>query len=185
MKPKSNHTGDQYTPQGIDACQTPAYALSPLLPHLDLSWRIWEPAAGEGYLAGALSVAGYDCVAGDILRGQNFFQYQPDRWTAIVTNPPYSIKFKWLARCYELAKPFALLMPVETIGAKSAQILFRKFGAEIIWLDKRVNFKMPNKGWEGSSAQFPTAWFTWGLNIGRENTFAQLVPSSMLQPELL
>ena len=70
--------------------------------------------------------------------------------------------------------PFALLIPVETLGAKTAQALFREFGLEVIFLDRRINFKMPGKGWAGSAAQFPTAWFTWGLAIGRQMTFAQL-----------
>ncbi len=186
MKPKSNHSGDQYIPQGIDACQTPAYALNPLLPYLTTRMTIWEPACGEGYLALALEQLGFRVIRSDILTGQNFFQYQPDEqdWD-LVTNPPYSVKYKFLARCYELNRPFALLMPVETMGAKSAQVLFRRHGVEMIWLDRRINFKMPNKGWEGSAAQFPVAWFTHGLNIGRENTFAELTPGLVRQPELL
>lgn len=75
---------------------------------------------------------------------------------------------------YQLGKPFALLMPVEVLGAKSAQRNFKAHGIEVILLDKRVNFKMPEKGWLGSGAQFPTAWFTWGLNIGKQITFATL-----------
>lgn len=33
-KPKTNRGGDKYVPQGHDACQTPAYALPPLMPYL-------------------------------------------------------------------------------------------------------------------------------------------------------
>jgi hypothetical protein len=43
------------------------------------------------------------------------------------------------------------------IGAQSAQKFMKKYGAEILLLDKRVNFKMPNKGW-GGTAQFPVLW---------------------------
>jgi hypothetical protein len=80
-----------------------------------------------------------------------------------MTNPPYSFKFDWLARCYELGKPFALLVPVETIGAKAAQRLMERYGAEQLLLDKRINFEMPNKGWAGSSAQFPVLWLCWRM----------------------
>ncbi len=177
QKPKTNRAGNEYEPQGFDACQTPAYALDPLCGYLDLSWKIWEPATGEGLLVEAL----YDCgfsehsvYASDLLTGQNFFEFAPDTWDCLITNPPYSIKYKWLAHCYELGKPFALLLPVETLGAKTAQVLFRQYGLEVIFLDRRVNFKMPLIGWDGSAAQFPVAWFTWGLNIGQQMTFAEL-----------
>jgi hypothetical protein len=160
----------------MDACQTPAYAIDPLLPYLPEGLNIWEPAAGEQLLEGALLDSRYHVVSGDILTGQNFFEYEPDNWDCIVTNPPYSIHFQWLERCYQLGKPFALLLKVDILGTKTAQEMFDRFGIEVIFVNPRISFKMPNKGWDGGGAQFPTAWFTWGLNIGRQMTFAKVVP---------
>lgn len=162
---KSNQIGDIYEPKGYDACQTPAYAIDPLLPYLKRGWTIWEPAAGENNLVEALYDSGYssDQVdASDILTGQNFFEFSPERWDCLVTNPPYSIKYQWLERCYQLGKPFALLLPVETLGAKTAQELLKRYGFEMMLLNKRVDFKMPNKGWN-SSAQFPVLWLCWQI----------------------
>lgn len=177
MKPKSNYTSGIYTPQGMDACQTPPYAIDPILPYLDQRWTLWEPAAGELYLVNAFYDAGFhqnQIIASDIITGQNFFDFAPDQgWDCLVTNPPYGIKYDWLERCYEFDKPFALLLPLETLGAKAAQNLFKQYGVEIVLMDKRVDFKMPEKGWEGS-AQFPTAWFTWGLEIGSQLTFSTI-----------
>lgn len=170
---KANREGDIYVPKGYDACQTPPYAIDPLLPYIERFTTIWEPARGEGYLVEGLYDAGFEVVSSDLLDGQNFFDYEPDGlWDCLVTNPPYSIKYPWLERCYQLGQPFALLMPVEMLGAKTAQDMFRVFGLELILLDKRINFKMPNKGWDGAGAQFPVAWFTWGLKIGKEITYA-------------
>ncbi|MFA5377850.1 MAG: hypothetical protein WC455_19020 [Dehalococcoidia bacterium] len=175
QKPKTNRAGNEYVPQGFDLCQTPAYALGPLLPYLSPKWTIWEPAQGEGLMVEALRDGGVANVIGsDLQEDQNFFDTQPDQWDCLVTNPPYSIKYKWLERCYELGKPFALLIPVETLGAKTAQVLFREHGVEVIFMDRRINFKMPLIGWDGSAAQFPVAWFSWGLNIGRQMTFARM-----------
>ncbi len=174
QKPKTNRAGDKYIPQGFDACQTPPEALTPLLPHLYTDWQIWECASGEGLLVEELNARGFQVIASDILTDQNFFEYVPSQWDCIVTNPPYSIKYDWIAQCYAFGKPFALLLPVETLGAKTAQEFFRDCGLEVIFLDRRINFKMPNKGWEGSAAQFPVAWFTYGLNIGQQMTFARL-----------
>jgi hypothetical protein len=173
---KSARPADIYTPQGYDACQTPAYAIDPLLAYLPEGLNIWEPAAGEGYLEGALYDSGFSVTPSDILTGQNFFEYEPEKWDCIITNPPFSIKYKFLERCYQLGKPFALLMPVETLGTESAAVLFNEFGIEVIFIRPRINFKMPNKGWDGGGAQFPVAWFTFGLKIGKQITFAKVVP---------
>lgn len=175
QKPKINRAANEYVAQGFDACQTPPYAVDPLIPYLDRSKTIWEPASGEGLLVGALRDSSFEVVTSDIINGQNFFDYEPmEQWDCIVTNPPYTLKYRWLERCYALGKPFALLLPVETLGAKTAQAMFKVYGLELILLDQRINFKMPNIGFEGSSAQFPVAWFTWGLNIGKELIFAEV-----------
>lgn len=174
---KTNRGGNVYVPQGYDNCQTPAYAIDPLLPYLLPHWTVWEPACGEGLLVEALYDAGRQegqVIGTDLTLGQNFFHTNPPRWDCLVTNPPFSIKYDWLARCYELDKPFALLLPVETLGAKTAQDLFAANGLEVIFMDRRVNFKMPNKGWEGAGAQFPVAWFTWQFNLGAQMVFARL-----------
>jgi hypothetical protein len=160
---RSSIEQDIYTPQGMDACQTPAYAIDPLIPYLYLNGyqTIWEPAAGECMLVDALWDCNFKVVSSDILTGENFFEFEPEHWDCLVTNPPFSIKFPWLERCYQLGKPFALLLPVEVIGTKTAQDLFERNGFEILLLDKRVDFKMPLKGWDAAGAQFATAWFTW------------------------
>jgi hypothetical protein len=163
VKPKTNRAGDPVGSKPFDRCQTPAYALDPLLPYLRPDWIVWESAAGKGRMVRALTSHVRQVVASDILTGQNFFDYQPLTFDAIVTNPPYSIKFDWLERCYELGKPFALLVPVEMIGAAAAQRLMKRHGCEQLLLDKRVNFEMPIKGEDDSSAQFPTFWLCWKM----------------------
>jgi len=164
MKPKTNRRGRTNRSSSYDQCQTPEEGLIPLLPFLRSYWHIWEPARGEGNLMLSLLTNGfYNVVGTDILTGQDFFTYRESDFDAIVTNPPYSVKYQWLKRCYELGKPFALLMPVEMLGAKTAQRMFAKHGISVVFPYGRINFKMPNKGWDGSSAQFPTAWYTWKM----------------------
>lgn len=168
MKPKTNRAGDPDVSQKMDRCNTPAYALEPLLPFLVCHRIVWEPAAGTGNIMHAIAPPVDSVIATDIHGAyarppRNFFDWQPERWDVIVTNPPYSIKFDWLARCYALGKPFALLVPVEMIGAQSAQRLMEKYGSEMLLLNRRVNFEMPNKGWEGSAAQFPVLWLCWQM----------------------
>lgn len=174
MKPKINRAGSPHKSHKMDRCQTPPYALGPLFPYLDPSWHIWEPAQGEKLLVAALQQRGFRVTGTDILTGHDFFTFQLDEADALITNPPYLAKYKWLPRCYELQIPFALLVPLEMLGAASAQVHIKQHGAEVIFMDKRVDFKMPDKGWMASGAQFPVIWLTHGLNIGRDMTFATL-----------
>jgi len=81
----------------------------------------------------------------------------------IITNPPFKFKQQFLEKCYELGKPFALLLPLTTFETKKRQNLFKKHGLEVIFFDKRINFETPNNVVK-SSAWFATAWFTHGLN---------------------
>lgn len=175
--------GDTHRSNEFDRCQTPAYALDPILPYL--FGRIWECASGEGNLSNALLKSGFEVISSDILTGQNFFKWQPESFDCIVTNPSYSSKFEFLERCYQLKKPFALLLPVETLGANKAQKLFTGGGVEIIFMNKRVNFKMPRKGLNGAGAWFPVAWFTNWLNIGQQMTFSKIEYRNENQMQLI
>lgn len=151
--------------------QTPPIALLPLYPYLKKEWVIWECASGKGNLVTDLLNHGYKVKWSDIERDpkEDFFVFSPLKgYDCIVTNPPYDIKDKFIKRAYELGKPWAFLMPVESLGGARRQKMYRQYGLEVIFMDKRINFEMPNGG---SSAWFPVAWFTFGLNIGKQMTF--------------
>lgn len=161
-----------------DDFQTPPYALHPLIPYIPAEWVVWEPACGHGFLVDELERLNYKVLATDLHANpsMDFLTQQIwDSWDVIITNPPYSIKQQFLTRCYELGKPFALLLPLTTFETAKRQALFKKHGVEVIFMDKRVNFQTPNK--VKSSAWFATAWFTWGLNIGRAMTFTSIMRS--------
>lgn len=152
-----------------DDFQTPPSALSPLLPYIDRGWRVWECACGKGNLVRALGAQGYDVVGTDLLGGYDYCMWEPDRWDCAVTNPPYRYKQFFLDRAYSLGKPFAFLLPLTTLETGRRQALFREYGVEVLFMPSRVNFETPS-GKDGG-AWFATAWFTWGLGIGKQMTF--------------
>lgn len=158
-KPKSNRKGGV-----LDNCYTPPHAILPLIDHLQFTDIIWESAPGDLFMVNALRAHIPTIVHGN----KDFFEWQPGEWDIQITNPPYSAKYPWLQRSYELGKPFALLLPVESIGAKSGNTLIAQYGAQFILLTKRINFHMPFKGYEGNGAQFPVLWWTYGLNLPKD-----------------
>lgn len=175
MKRKTNHSGDLEETTVYDQCQTPAYGLDPILEYLNPDWRIWEPAAGKGNIVNTLTLAGYDIFGTDLLGGYDFFDYEPDNYDAVVTNPPWSKKKKYAFwwRCCELDKPFCLLMQYETGASQEGQDIILQYGIEQVVPYGRINFDMPNKGYEGT-AQMPVAWFTRGLSIGTPITYGAM-----------
>ncbi len=161
-KPKQNNKGG-----AMDICQTPPHALEPLYPYLPLDTIIWESACGpERLLVRTLQAKGYKVHSTDLLYGQNRFTYKHDlvKWIE-VTNVPFSLKYQWLEQAFEDNMPFAFLAPYETTAAGTFHKLVAKYGqVEVLAPERRINYKMPNKGW-GGTAQMPTCWITRGLDV--------------------
>ena len=63
--------------------------------------------------------------------------YSPALFDVIVTNPAFSLKDEFLARCYELKKPFALLLPLTVFNSVKRQRLFHENGVEILFMPRR------------------------------------------------
>jgi hypothetical protein len=142
--------------RGTDELWTPPHALAPLLPFLPA--RIWECAAGSGKLAESLRKAGHSVVEGHSFFTDDF----SDQTDAIVSNPPYSKKDPFLSKCYHSGLPFALLLPITALEGIKRQKLYRKYGLEVLFLDRRVDFTGKGAPW------FAVAWFTRGLEIKSE-----------------
>lgn len=154
-----------------DEFQTPEVAIRCLLPYLKPEWHIWECAWGGGSLARHLEHAGY-MIYGDA--NWDFLTSEVSSWKfdCIVTNPPYTLKDKFLAHCYELGNPFALLMPLSALEGKKRGAMYREHGIQLLIPNKRINFITPTG--EGSGSWFQTAWFTWKLNLPKDLMFVDL-----------
>jgi len=152
--------------RGSNDLTTPEEALLPILPYLP--HRVWECAPGkwpEWRMVRELEASGRYVLAYD---NHDFLQDEPpdlDTFCAIVTNPPFSTKTQFMARCAEIGKPWALLLPVTALGVYKCQRYLHD--AEILFLPKRIDFTGKKAPW------FAVAWFTWGLGIGRQITFVE------------
>jgi hypothetical protein len=145
----------------FDDLWTPRPALEPLLPYLDRELVVWEAAPGKGHLVRSLREEGYEVIS----KNRDFLSWEAQGWDVIVTNPPYSLKHMFLERARELGGPFALLLPVTTLGVRRCQRHLR--GAEVIFLPKRIDFTGKGAPW------FAVAWFTFGLGIGEQIKFVE------------
>ena len=155
-----------------DDFQTPEYAVKPLLDYISYHWTIWEPACGKGNIVRFFKNWGYKCRGTDILEGRDFLTWEPGRYDCIVTNPPYSLKNEFIARCFELGKPFALLLPYTALETPERQAYYKTHDIQLIFMDTRVKFETPSG--EGSGSWFPVMWLTWGMGLPKQLNWAEI-----------
>jgi hypothetical protein len=191
-KPKTPQAQTPNIPQGRDLFQTPNYAVDLLIPFIPkhISW-VWEPACGEGKIVKRLLDKTYlDVFASDIRHTDSFFsdhinfleaEKYPDNSdmpfhgeSAIITNPPFSLKEKFYKKCKSFGVPFALLIPADY----SSWIIkaCRDENAEKIIPLRRIDYITPSgkSGASGHTADFHSMWLTWGFGLGKTETFVEL-----------
>lgn len=167
-----------------DDYYTPDYALEYLLPFIGhaemlLDERkeiIFDPCCGTGNITRYFRQQGYETIGMDIIAGHDFldrFQTLPD-FVMIITNPPYSKKDAFIKRCYEIGKPFALLMPLSALGGLKRCRMFDDHGLQLIIPGKRINFVNSRISEVNSSSWFHTAWFTHGFCLDNDINFVGL-----------
>jgi len=152
-----------------DEFYTPPIAIYPLLKYIDrnIFKIVWEPTDfGGSEIVRVLKEHNFEVISSHISNGQNFFEYEPEKYDLIVTNPPYSLKTEFLRRVYDLGKPFCFLLPITTLEGRERGELFRKYGIQVIVLDRRINFSQTKK-----NVWFNTSWFCWGLNLPKDLIF--------------
>lgn len=145
-----------------DEVYTPLYAVEPLLDFIPKSKTIWCPFDKEwSAFVQLLNKNGNKVIYSHIDDGYDFFEYEPnEHYDLIISNPPFSKKDKILKRCYELNKPFGLLLPVNSLQSKFRTDLFITYGLELLVFDLRIdyhtrnNLKTTTKGNHFGSAYF-------------------------------
>lgn len=109
-----------------DFYPTPPEVTVALLQFLNLpkSTTIWEPAAGEGDMAGVLQTYFETVYTTDILDGTDFLKSSIDAADWIITNPPFSLAEDFIRRAAKMEKPFAFLLKSQYWHASKRMALF-------------------------------------------------------------
>ena len=127
------------TDKESDQVYTPSYAVKPIIKYIKPGSIVWCPfdTIDSAYVE-ELNAAGFTVIYSHIDNGQNFFEYEPDEYDVIISNPPFSIKDDILRRLNELDKPYAMLMPLPALqGQKRFKYLK---GSQALIFDKRINY---------------------------------------------
>jgi len=204
-KPKKTQHESPEEVQGRDLFYTPHIATDIIAPYIP-TLKVWECAAGDGAISNRLTEKWKKLVyTSDIngkftyinfLTGKNEFK---DDNISIVTNPPFSLKEKFVRKCLEYGYPFALLIPLD-YSSWMCEVI-EKYGCEKLIPNKRLSLITPNTvnrvnekfgteytdyhdipSWQiakVSSAQFHIGWITYKFKFGKSETFVNITPEQI------
>ena len=135
----ANNIGYLTSDRTDDSLFSPYYIVDHIIKYLPKNKKIWCPFDIEEWSAFSVRLKenGFDVVSTHIDKGQDFFDYEPDKWDIIVSNPPFSTKDKVLERLYSFNKPFAILLPLNSLQGKSRYKYFQQ-GIQVLTFDARV-----------------------------------------------
>ena len=122
-----------------DELFTPDYAVYPLLKYLDKELTVWCPFDKEtsSYVQ-IFQKEGYNVIYSHLDEGKDFFEYEPNNYDIIISNPPFSKKDEIIKRLYELGKSYCILVPLPTLqGQKRFKYML---DCQALIFDKRISY---------------------------------------------
>lgn len=139
-----------------------------ILKYIPKDTKIWMPFYYDGSCQKILNDLGYDNV---IHRDEDFYTYQPNDWDMVIDNPPYSNKSQVIERLISLGKPFALVLPINTLVTRYAHRNFKNKHISLIILDNRKHHFLksgdpPRTNHNGSPTNpIMPCWFCYNIDL--------------------
>jgi len=147
-----------------DEYYTPRILVEPILQYIPNNKRIWCPFDTENSeFVRAFKQRGNPVTYSHIKDGFDFFEYEPEEYDYIVSNPPFTKKLRVLQRLYSLNKPFAMLLPLPMLNYQEIGNFFIGRKVELLIVDKKVSF-------DGNTSSFNSSYFCSGV-LPRELIF--------------
>lgn len=145
-----------------DECYTPAYAVTPILQFISEGDVVWCPFdTSDSKFVKQIQLQN-EVVYSHIRTGQDFYEYEPDYWDVIVSNPPFGGKRKIFERALSFGKPFALIMTNTWLNDSAPMRLFRDKELQLLMFDKRMLFDSPD-GRDNRKITFSSSYFCWNF----------------------
>lgn len=123
-----------------DECYTPEYAVEPILKYIPKKAVVWCPFDNEDSEFVKQIIKTNIVICSHIKTGKDFFEYEPDKWDIIISNPPFTGKREIFERALSLNKPFALLMSNTWLNDSAPKQLFKDKDLQLLMFDKRIEY---------------------------------------------
>lgn len=141
----------QFKQKKLDEYYTKEYAIKPLLKYIQKDKIIWCPFdKKESNFVKLFKNNGNTVIFSHIDDGKDFFNYEPDNYDFIISNPPYSLKEQIIERLFKINKPFAILInEAGLFDSKKRFNLLKNNKFEIMIFNKRINYIKENTNLKG------------------------------------
>ena len=147
-----------YSGGNNDECYTPDYAVKPILEYIPKDAIVWCPFdTDESHFVKQISQTNH-VEYSHIDSGKDFFQYEPDDWDVMLSNPPFTNKRKYFERALSFNKPFALIMTNTWLNDSAPKQLFKDKDLQLLMFDKRMKFISPD-GRDNDKITFSSSYY--------------------------
>ena len=151
-----------YSGGNNDECYTPDYGVKPILKYIPEGAIVWCPFDdNDSEFVKQISKKN-TVVASHINEGKDFFEYEPEEWDVIVSNPPFTNKRKYFERALDLGKPFALIMTNTWLNDSAPKQLFKDKDLQLLMFDKRMKFISPD-GRDNDKITFSSSYYCYNI----------------------
>lgn len=141
---------------------TPACAVLPIIEYIPKDAVVWTPFdTSESQYVKIISRT-HKVVYSHIAEGKDFFDYEPNEWHVLVSNPPFSGKTETFKRALSFGKPFALLMNLQWLHDGSPFKTYGEKQLQLMMFDERIRF-IPNDGGPINKPDFASGYFCWNF----------------------
>ena len=135
-----------------DECYTPIEGVLPILKYIPKDKIIWCPFdTEESHFVKEISKTN-KVIKSHIGEGKDFFEYEPEEWDILISNPPFTRKLEVLERLYKLNKPFAMILGLPILNYQEIGNFFLDKELQLLIVDKKVSF-------DGNTASFNNSYF--------------------------
>lgn len=152
------------SPGANDECYTKRYAVEPLLPYLEnfrnkIIWCPFDTADSE--FVKVFQENGFNVVFSHIDFGQDFYNYEPEKWDILISNPPFTRKKEIFERALSFNKPICLLMTLAWLNDSAPAKIFEKKELQLLMFKQRMQFNRNDN--QKKQINFSSAYFCWNF----------------------
>ena len=145
-----------------DECYTPAYGVEPILEFIPKGKIIWCPFDTEkSEFVRQISKIN-PVIYSHLDDGKDFFEWEPDNWDILISNPQFTNKRKFFERALSFNKPFALIMTNTWLNDSAPKQLFKDKDLQLLMFDKRMRFVSPD-GRDNKKITFSSSYYCWNF----------------------
>lgn len=147
--------------EGSDDYETPNYIWDLILKHVPKNAIIYEPFYLNGRSGEYIKSLGYNCIHEE----KDFFDENNYKYDCIISNPPFSKRKQIFEKLKTLNKPFALIVPLQTLTNNYFKTLFTD-KVQIIIPNHRIGF-IKNDVWT-MRADFDSIFVTHKMDLPQD-----------------